>query len=233
MPNELTPALEQAYQLLHGRHGHLRWWPAETPFEVCVGAILVQNTAWSNVERAIANLKQAGLLDAAKMLALPVADLEALIRPSGSFRIKARRLRHFLEVLVHQHGARLESLFAGPTAEVRARLLVIHGIGPETADCLLLYAGGHARFVIDAYARRVFSRHGWLPEGDALSMEYDRLQTWCETALDRHRGAARAGHWGDFHAQLVEVGKRHCRRSRAACKGCPLEPLLPPGGAIV
>ena len=152
-------ALRLAYQRMRARFGHLQWWPGETPFEVCVGAILTQNTAWSNVERAIANLKAARVLTPRKLYALPERNLAALIRPAGYFNVKARRLRAFLQTLVEDFGGRLDRLLAGDTATVRQRLLAIHGIGPETADSMLLYAGAHPRFVIDAYTRRLFQRH--------------------------------------------------------------------------
>src|SRR5512140_3507359 len=155
-----TRALRRAYRLMHGHFGHLHWWPGETPFEVCVGAILTQNTSWSNVERAIANLKAARVLEAKKLFALSESNLATLIRPAGYFNVKARRLRSFLRVLVEEYGGSLKRLLAGDTAAVRERLLAIHGVGPETADSMLLYAGGHHRFVIDAYTKRIFQRHG-------------------------------------------------------------------------
>ena len=146
------------------RFGHQHWWPGETPFEVCVGAILTQNTAWTNVERAIANLKSARVLEPEKMFALPEAKLAELIRLAGYFNVKARRLRSFLRVLVEQFGGDLKKLFAGETSVVRERLLAVNGIGPETADSMSLYAGGHCSFVIDAYTKRIFERHGWSPK---------------------------------------------------------------------
>ena len=154
-------ALRRAYPLMREHFGHQDWWPGETPFEVCVGAILVQNTSWTNVERAITNLKSAGVMEPKKLFALPEVQLAQLIRPAGYLNVKARRLRSFLRVLVTEFDGDLEKLFAGDTKTVRARLLAIHGIGPETADSLLLYAGGHHSFVIDAYTKRIFERHGW------------------------------------------------------------------------
>src|ERR1035441_681075 len=160
-------ALRRSSDLLHAHFGHLHWWPGETPFEVCVGAILTQNTSWSNVERAIANLNAARVLEPGKLFALSEAELAALIRSAGYFNVKARRLRSFLRVLVEEFGGNLERLFAGETAVVRERLLAINGVGPETADSMLLYAGGHHRFVIDARSeeRRVGKecRAAWAP----------------------------------------------------------------------
>src|ERR1019366_5036017 len=153
-----TGALRRAYRQMRAHFGHLHWWPGETPFEVCVGAILTQNTSWSNVERAIANLRAARVLEPKPLFALSESKLAALIRPAGYFNVKARRLRSFLRVLVEEFGGDLDRLFAGDTAVVRERLLAINGVGPETADSMLLYAGGHHQFVIDAYTKRIFQR---------------------------------------------------------------------------
>ena len=144
-----TSQLRGAYILMRAQFGHLHWWPAQTPFEVCVGAILTQNTAWSNVERAIDNLNTAQVLEPRRLFALTEKQLARLIKPTGYFNVKAQRLRSFLRVLVEEYGGDLKRLFAGNTTEVRKRLLAVHGIGPETADSMLLYAGGHRSFVID------------------------------------------------------------------------------------
>ncbi len=209
---------------MRAHFGHQHWWPGETAFEVCVGAMLTQNTAWTNVERAMANLKAARVLAPARLFALPEAELAELIRPAGYFNVKARRLRSFLRVLVEEFGGDLRRLFAGETSAVRARLLTIHGIGPETADSLLLYAGGHRSFVIDAYTKRIFERHGWGPKS---SSDYDELKLLCESALNQKAGAARLDYWQDYHAQLVMVGKHFCRTRAPRCEQCPLRPLLP------
>lgn len=230
-------ALRRAYALMRAQHGHQHWWPGETPFEVCVGAILTQNTSWTNVERAIANLKRADLLEARRLLALPEAELAVLLRPTGYFNLKAQRLRAFLRVLVEDFAADLSRLFAGPTPVVRARLLAIHGIGPETADCLLLYAGGHPSFVVDAYTKRIFHRHGWggagrsefrvLSSKSNTRAEYAALQALCSGSLSQGPAAERLDYWQDYHAQLVVVGKDFCRPREARCERCPLKPLLP------
>ena len=216
-------ALRRAYRLMWEHLGHQHWWPGETPFEVCVGAILTQNTSWSNVERAIANLKSAGVLNPTKLFALNESQLAALIRPAGYFNVKARRLRSFLRVLVEQFGGDLKRLFAGETATVRERLLAINGIGPETADSMLLYAGRHHRFVIDAYTKRTFQRHGWCRRHAG----YEDLQRLCESALDQMPRRERLDYWQDFHAQLVIVGKDFCRTRQPRCAECPLRSLLP------
>lgn len=216
-------SLRRVYELMRARFGHQHWWPGETPFEVCVGAILTQNTAWTNVERAIANLKAARMLEPKKLFALPQAELAQLVRPAGYFNVKARRLRSFLRVVVEECGGDLKRLFAGETAVVRERLLAIHGVGPETADSLLLYAGGHHSFVIDAYTKRIFTRHNW-SKADA---SYDELKSLCESVLNQKSGAARLNYWQDYHAQLVMVGKHFCRKSAPRCDECPLKSLLP------
>jgi endonuclease III related protein len=215
--------LRRAYKLMYARFGPQHWWPGETPFEVCVGAILTQNTSWMNVERAIANLKAAGVLEARKMFVLPESTLAHLIRPAGYFNVKARRLRAFLRVLVEECSGELPRLFAGATAAVRERLLAINGVGPETADSLLLYAGGHHSFVVDAYTRRIFSRHGW----GSADEDYETLKMICESALNEPPVAARLDYWQDYHAQLVMVGKHFCRPRAPRCAECPLRPLLP------
>ncbi len=218
-----TRALRRAYRLMRAHFGHQHWWPGETPFEVCVGAILTQNTSWSNVERAIANLKAARVLEPRKLLALRESKLAALLRPAGYFNVKARRLRSFLRVLVEEYDGDLKRLFAGDTTAVRKRLLAIHGVGPETADSVLLYAGGHHRFVIDAYTKRIFLRHGWC-NGNA---GYDDLQRLCECALNQKPCRARLDYWQDYHAQLVITGKDYCRTRQPRCPDCPLKVLLP------
>jgi len=216
--------LRRAYRLMFGHFGHQQWWPAKTPFEVCVGAILTQNTNWTNVARAIANLRAAEVLEPKRLYALSETRLAELVRSAGYFNVKARRLRSFLRVLVEEYGADLDQFFAGETAAVRVRLLAIHGIGPETADSMLLYAGGHHSFVIDVYTKRIFQRHRW----SHPSATYDDLKALCEACLDHHRGAQRLDYWQDFHAQLVIVGNRYCRPRQPECGHCPLKKLLPP-----
>jgi len=219
----LAAALRHAYSLMRARFGHQHWWPGETPFEICVGAILTQNTNWGNVERAIANLKAARVLEPKKLVALTEKRLAILIHPAGYFNVKARRLRSFLRVLVEKFDGDLKRLFAGDTPHVRERLLTIHGIGPETADSMLLYAGGHPSFVIDAYTRRIFARHRW----GAPDAGYDELKALCESALRWKTGTALLDYWQDYHAQLVMVGKHFCRNRNPLCDQCPLQPLLP------
>ena len=217
------PPLRQAYRLMHRAHGHLQWWPADSPFEICVGAILTQNTSWENVELAITNLKAARVLTPKKIHALTHSKLAQLIRPSGYFNIKAKRLRNFVDIVVEQHGASLKRFFKGDAATVRERLLAINGIGPETADSMLLYAGGHQSFVIDAYTKRIFERHDWCDANDG----YDALQTLCTNSLSQKRGADKLDYWRDYHAQLVVIGSRYCKPRNPNCDDCPLKTLLP------
>lgn len=215
--------LRQAYRRLRHRHGHQGWWPGQTPFEVCLGAILTQNTNWGNVERAIGNLKAAQLMEPRSLFDLAESKLAELIRPAGYFNVKARRLRAFLRMLVEDCEGDLNRLFAGDTPAVRQRLLAIKGIGPETADSMLLYAGGHASFVIDAYTQRIFHRHGWCH----AEADYHELQALCATALDEKPATERLDYWQDYHAQLVMAGKEYCRAREPLCERCPLKPLLP------
>ena len=178
-PHTTAPALRSAFARLAGHFGPQRWWPGDTPFEVCVGAILTQNTAWTNVEKAIAHLRRARALTPSRMRTLPHRRLAALIRPAGYFNVKARRLRAFLDFLHEECGGDLRRLFRQPTAALREKLLAVNGIGPETADSILLYAGGHESFVVDAYTRRVLGRHGWAKPAD----DYHDIQALFEHSL--------------------------------------------------
>lgn len=220
--SDMATQLQEAYRLMHAHHGHLHWWPGETPFEVCVGAILTQNTNWGNVEKSIANLKREKLMSPEKLYNLSQPELARLIHPSGYFNVKAARLRAFLKVLVEDCEADLKRFFSGTVTEARERLLAIKGIGPETADSMLLYAGKRPSFVIDAYTRRIFSRHHWC----AADAEYDLLKQLCEGGAGTGTGDL-LDYWQDYHAQLVNVGKVFCRPREPRCEECPLRTLLP------
>jgi endonuclease-3 related protein len=215
--------LRKAYRLMHRAHGHLNWWPADTPFEICVGAILTQNTSWHNVERAIANLKAARALSVKKIYTLSHDELAQLIQPSGYFNIKAKRLRNFVNVVIEQHAGSLKRFFKGDTATVRERLLAINGVGPETADSMLLYAGNHRTFIIDTYTKRIFERHAWCDS----NTDYDALQLICTDSLSQKRDSEQLDYWQDYHAQLVVVGNRFCKPKNPRCSECPLQTLLP------
>jgi len=212
------PELELYYQTLFSALGPQRWWPARTPFEVIVGAILTQNTAWSNVERAIANLRRERLLTPAALERIERRRLERLIRSSGYFRQKARKLKEFVRFLRREFGGSLVRMFRIPTEDLRARLLAVHGIGRETADSILLYAGGHGVFVVDAYTHRILARHG-LAGNDA---KYEEIRALFEASLPRDPAT-----YNEFHGLIVNVGKNWCRTREPLCHQCPLEPFLP------
>jgi len=204
-------------------YGPQGWWPAGSPFEVILGAILTQNTNWRNVERAIANLKHEGLLTPAALTAIEPERLAHLIRPAGTYRLKAVRLRHFLRLLADRFAGDLAALLALPTTALRETVLGVRGIGPETADSILLYAADRPVFVVDAYTARILYRHG-LIDRDAT---YDDIQ-----ALMQGNLADDASMLKEYHALLVEVGKRHCRKRAPRCPGCPLEPFLEEGQPV-
>ncbi len=192
--------------------GHQNWWPAETPFEVCVGAILTQNTNWSNVERAIKNLKQAGLLSPEGIAAAEDERLFGLIKPAGFYKQKAKRLKAFSKWLLEQGG--LDALKDTPTETLREMLLSIKGVGHETADSILLYALDRPVFVVDAYTYRIFLRHNLIYE----EITYNELQELFMRNLPEDVELFK-----EYHALLVEVGKRFCKKKKPLCGGCPLE----------
>ena len=195
---------------LAAAYGPQDWWPARDPFEMMAGALLTQRTTWRNAERAIASLRREGVLSPEALVSVPIARLEALVRVAGTFRTKAVRLKALARWYVDSGGR--DALAARPTAKLRSELLALPGIGPETADDILVYTFTRPVFVVDAYARRILSRYGWA-EGDE---PYDRLSA----AVTRAIGADTA-RLGELHALLVEHGKRHCRPT-PRCTGCPL-----------
>ncbi|MGH9728067.1 MAG: endonuclease III domain-containing protein [Candidatus Acidiferrales bacterium] len=208
--------MQQYYHTLYGTLGPQSWWPAKTPFEVIVGAILTQNTNWTNVERAIANLRREKLLSPTAMERVSPAHLATLIRPSGYFRQKAKKLKAFVRFLRDEYSGSLKRMFQTPTAELREKLLGVHGIGPETADSILLYAGAKEIFVVDAYTKRILTRHGWVDH----KATYEEMRTLVESHL---LGVSR---YNEFHALLVNVGKNWCRPREPRCSECPLGPFL-------
>lgn len=215
---EAAETLRQYYQTLHQRLGPQGWWPARTRLEVILGAILTQNTAWTNATLAVRRLREAGLLNLAKLQRATRSEMENCIRPAGFYRQKALTIRNFLGWLRRACGGSLATLFALPAEEARRELLKIRGLGPETVDAILLYAGRRPFFVADAYARRILARHGLLPAGAG----YSAVQQF----LHRHLPPDQAL-FNQFHALLVEVGKRFCRRQRPDCGACPLKAFLP------
>lgn len=247
--------VRQYYHALYRAWGAQHWWPAETRFEVIVGAYLTQNTAWTNVELALANLRSAHLLGVDGIRGVPLRRLQRLIRPSGYFRQKAARLKTFVAFLDNKYSGSLDQLFAQPTDRLREELLSLNGVGPETADSILLYAGNHPVFVVDAYTRRILDRHRILPE----KTDYEEIRELFQRALAplAHqqelmpanatprleagiRGAAHPPSamstaartaqvqvFNEMHGLIVGVGKHYCKKTKAACEACPLRPFLP------
>jgi endonuclease-3 related protein len=243
------------YRTLFQAWGAQHWWPAQSQFEVIVGAYLTQNTAWTNVEKALANLRAAGLLSVRGIRRASVAELERLIRPAGYFRQKAKRLKLFVAFLDDRYEGSLAKLFACPTEKLREELLSLHGVGPETADSILLYAGNHPVFVVDAYTRRILARHEILPE----ETDYEEIRELFErglaplaqsppdsdgtgqqslttgfsgaahppSAMSTAKRTALAQVYNEMHGLIVGVGKNYCRKSQARCDECPLQKFLP------
>ncbi|MBZ5700544.1 MAG: endonuclease III domain-containing protein [Acidobacteriia bacterium] len=206
------------YDALFAALGPQHWWPGRTPFEVIVGAILTQNTSWTNVERAIVNLRREKLLHPAALQRVSTAKLARCIRPSGYFRQKALKLKAFVRFLRKEYGGSLARMFRTPTAELRELLLGVHGIGPETADSILLYAGAHPVFVVDAYTRRILERHGQALPRDP----YEQIRAHFERHLPR-----RVPLYNEYHALLVRTAKDWCRKTNPRCAACPLRSFLP------
>ena len=248
-------AIRAYYRSLFRTWGPQHWWPARTRLEVIVGAYLTQNTAWTNVERALANLRAAHLLSVDGIRRSRLSEIERLIRPSGYFRQKAQRLKTFVAFLDKRYGGSLARMFTQPTDKLREELLSLNGVGPETADSILLYAGNHPVFVVDAYTRRILDRHDLLPE----KSDYEDIRQLFQSALapivdeeeqqpldQRPRlrsGISGSSHppspmsaarrtaltqvYNEMHGLLVGVGKNYCRKSQAKCDECPLQRFLP------
>ena len=237
------------YRKLARSWGPQHWWPAETMFEVIVGAILAQNTSWRNVERALQALRSAGRLSLTGVGTLRLSRLEKLVRSSGCYRQKAQRLKTFVEYVGENYGGSLEKMFSAPTQQLRSELLALNGIGPETADAILLYAGRHEIFVVDAYARRVLERHAAI--GSAA--KYDDVRALVERALAQEKRIVRSPRslradappahepspistaqrsrlaqvYNEMHGFFVQLGKHYCYRVGPDCAHCPLREFLP------
>ena len=265
-PTMVTPILQPAPAMSENRHdavrayyhtlfsawGRQHWWPAQSPFEVIVGAYLTQNTAWTNVEKALGNLRKARRLTISGIRRTPLPELEQLIRPAGYFRQKAQRLKTFVNFLDERYGGSFARMFGQPTAELRDELLALNGIGPETADSILLYAGNHPVFVVDAYTRRILERHQIV----SSAADYDEIRQLFEQALGEtpppkrsldgapaalgqpgscHRPSrmSTAGRtalvqvFNEMHGLIVGVGKTYCLKSQTRCEQCPLQKFLP------
>jgi endonuclease-3 related protein len=214
----------EVYERMLAKFGPQHWWPGDSPFEIMVGAVLVQNTAWRNVEKAINNLREAGVMEPHALYRLPPAELAELIRPAGYYQVKAMRLRNLLQFLVEQYDSSLEAMFRANFATLRQQLLAINGIGPETADAILLYAGDLPTFVVDTYSHRVLARHGWL----GYDASYDDIKDYFESALPHD-----AALYNEYHALLVRVGKDYCKRTSPNCEACPLVEMLPADGIVM
>ncbi len=208
----------EVYAALFKAYGPQYWWPGDTPFEVMVGAVLTQNTAWSNVEKAIANLKCEGVLTPRGIGRLRQQRLAALIRPSGYFNIKARRLKSLVDLILAGYGGSVRRMLGDEPSALRSNLLAVNGVGPETADSILLYAAGRPVFAVDAYTRRIFTRHGFLSEEEG----YDDFQRFFMKHLP-----ADTALFNEYHALIVRAGKECCRKSKPVCAVCSLGRFLP------
>ena len=213
---ELKDILENFYRLLYMRFGEQHWWPAKTPFEVIVGAILTQNTNWLNVEKAIANLRKARLLSPRRLRSVNLKKLARLIRPAGYFNLKAKRLKNFTDFIFSRYGGSIVRIFNADPWSLRAELLQITGIGPETADSILLYAADKPVFVVDAYTRRFLLRHNLIDQDASYSQVQDIF-------LDNLQSDVKL--FKEFHALIVHLAKDFCK-TKALCQACPLEETM-------
>ena len=200
------------YSRLYKAFGPRHWWPGDSPFEVAIGAILTQNTAWRNVSKAIGNLKAAGLLSPDALYDLPVQDVAAVIRPAGYYNIKARRLKNFVEFLFLENGGDLECLLTEALDTLRNKLLSIKGVGPETADSILLYAGNRPTFVVDTYTTRILFRHRLMPQ----EASYDEVRFFFMDCLKPD-----VAMFNEYHALLVHLGHAFCSKRNPKCAECP------------
>ncbi len=213
----LPHVLLRYFAAMHDRFGDQHWWPADSPLEVMVGAVLTQNTSWHGVKKAIVRLKAAEVLDVRSLFDLGPAGIAPIITPAGYFNLKSRRLWNLMAWLTRDFDGQIASLSRVSTADLRRQLLAVNGIGPETADSILLYALGRPVFVIDAYTRRILERHRLVP----AEATYDDLQQ----TMARHLPES-VELFNEFHAQIVQIGKHYCKPT-PACDDCPLRKYLP------
>lgn len=202
------------YQRLYDHFGPQNWWPGDTKIEICVGAILTQNTNWNNVAKAIKNLKNAEVLTLPALYNIPIHNLAELIRPAGYFNVKAKRLKNFIHFVWDRHGQSLDNMFQLETEELRQELLSVKGIGPETADSILLYGGNKPTFVIDAYTMRILRRHDIIDE----DCQYEQARMLFMDNLPMEVSL-----YNEYHALLVALGKHFCRPRKPKCESCPLK----------
>ncbi len=208
--------LLEIYEILLDHFGPQGWWPGETPLEIMVGAVLTQNTNWTNVSKAIANLRKEGLLSLEILHDLDVEFLAEKIRPAGYFNLKAARLKNLLNFVAREYNGSLEEMFAVDTHILREEILTVKGIGPETADSILLYAGNKPVFVVDAYTHRIFARHNIIAEEDG----YHEIQEYFALSLPEDVAL-----FNEYHALIVRLGKEFCKKSKPLCSQCPLGKL--------
>lgn len=254
-PIQPQAMVRRIFRKLSQSWGPQHWWPADTPFEVITGAILTQNTSWTNVERALASLRQAGVLSVEGIRSTPLPELEQLVHSSGYYRQKADRLKRFVSFLDERYGGSLKKMFITPTEALRTELLSLKGVGPETADSILLYAANHESFVVDAYTRRILLRHGAITD----SAKYDDVRLLVEEALrssvaegpssmktslpdnmiihepsvaSRSERSPLSQVYNEMHGLLVQAGKHYCLKAASNCLACPLRNLLPAAGKL-
>ncbi len=208
--------LYEIYEKLYSYFGPQKWWPAQTPFEVCVGAILTQNANWKNVKKAIENLKNNNFLDPVKIYKISKDDLAKIIKSSGFYNLKAKRLKEFVKILVEEYEGDLNKLFSGDIYKIREKLLSIKGLGKETVDSILLYAGNLPIFVVDTYTYRILLRHNLIPE----QITYDEIQNLFMEHLPLDSRL-----FNEYHALLVACGKNFCKKREPFCETCPLKDL--------
>jgi len=205
------------YEAMLNALGPSHWWPGDSPFEIAIGAILTQNTNWKNVEKAIGNLKNNDLLTPEAMYALVPDEMAKLIRPAGCYNIKTRRIRNFLEFLKNEADFDLLQLKNQSIEELRPKILEVKGIGPETADSILLYALDFPTFVVDAYTARIMNRHGLAYD----EIDYNELQALFMDALPEDVSV-----YNEYHALIVRIGKDWCKKMKGLCDTCPLQSFL-------
>ena len=222
--NDLSRLLLEIYSLLYRRYGSQGWWPGDGPLDVVIGAILTQAAAWTNVEMAIANMKNAGCWSLGEIDRLPEQELAAIIRPSGYFNAKARKLKAFAQHVQTKYQGSLEGLLSQPVEKLRVELLSIHGVGPETADDIMVYAAGKPSFVIDAYTRRIVQRLGIAPE--SLGNSYSSYQ-----ALFQNHLPSDAALFNEYHALLDRHAKDACAKV-PRCGGCCLRKVCVTGQTL-
>ncbi len=206
--------INNIYRLLYEEYGPQGWWPGDSELECILGAILTQNSSWKNVEKAILNLKNLDLISVEKLNLLTTNELAELIRPSGYYNQKTIKIKNFVSFLSENYQGKLENMLQEDTWVLRNKLLQIKGIGPETADSILLYSANKPIFVIDAYTHRIFSRHAIVPE----QTNYNEMQEIFMDSLENN-----AEIFNEYHALIVKVGKEHCKKQKPICTGCPLE----------